>query len=391
MTSTEGRATNGPLTGVTVVELASIGPGPWAAMMLADMGAEVIRIDRPAHDGNFVPPKFDITRRGRQSVSLDLRTDDGLAAALRLVEHADILLEGNRPGVTERLGIGPDECLRRNPKLVYGRMTGWGQDGPLSQTAGHDATYLALTGVLHAIGPAGGPPVLPINLVGDYGGGGAFLVIGVLAAYINARSSGKGQVVDAAILDGALSLSAPLHGMLAAGLWKDERGTNLLDSGTPWYDVYSTSDGKHVVMGPLEPKFFDEFAHRIGTSITSKSRNDRANWSALREEWSEAFAAESRDHWQQAFEDTDACVAPVLSLREARNHPHLRARDNFIEIDGVQQPAPAPRFSETPSSVRSGPAPAGAHTREVLSHYGFQDDEIDALLQSNAAYQHTEE
>ncbi|GAA4491292.1 hypothetical protein GCM10023094_55590 [Rhodococcus olei] len=293
--------------------------------------------------------------------------------------------------MTERLGIGPDECLRRNPKLVYGRMTGWGQDGPLSQTAGHDATYLALTGALHAIGRADGPPVLPINLVGDYGGGGAFLVIGVLAAYINAQTTGRGQVVDAAILDGTLALSAPLHGMLAAGLWKDERGTNLLDSGRPWYDVYGTSDGKHVVIGPLEPQFFDEFAEQIGTSTTSKTRNDEASWPALRKEWSEAFAAQSRDHWQQTFEGTDACVAPILGLNEAPDHPHMRARDSFIEVDGVRQPAPAPRFSETPASVRSGPVPAGANTRAILSRFGFNDNEVDAMLQAKAAYQHTEE
>ncbi|MGY4101854.1 CaiB/BaiF CoA transferase family protein [Nocardia sp. R16R-3T] len=388
MTDTDSATGHGPLHGTIVVELASIGPGPWAAMMLADMGAEVIRIDRPAYRGNYVPARFDITRRGRKSIVLDLRTEQGRESALRIIERADILLEGNRPGVTERLGVGPVDCLHRNPRLVYGRMTGWGQDGPLAQTAGHDATYLALSGALHAIGRAGGPPVLPVNLLGDYGGGGAFLVIGVLAAHISARSTGRGQVVDAAILDGALALSAALHGMRAAGLWRDERGVNLLDSGRPWYDVYATADGGHLAVGPLEPQFFDEFARRIGSTVTSSSRDDESGWAALREEWRTIFASKTREQWQAIFADSDACVAPVLSLDEAPDHPHLRARDNFIEIAGVRQPAPAPRFAATPSRVRSAPVPSGTHTTEVLEQFGFTGPEIEALLRSEVAHQY---
>jgi alpha-methylacyl-CoA racemase len=376
----------GPLAGLRVVELASMGPGPFAAMLLADLGAEVIRVDRPTGaGGEAIPPELDALRRGRRSVVLDLRHPLAAGAVLDLVQRADVLIEGNRPGVTERLGIGPDECLARNPRLVYARMTGWGQDGPLSSTAGHDITYLALTGALHAMGRRGERPAVPLNLVGDFGGGSLYLVMGVLAAVFEAGRSGRGQVLDAAIIDGATSLTTVLHSMMAAGMWRDERGVNMLDTGTPWYDVYPTSDGKHVAVGAIEPQFYAELMTVLGLSADEARRRDPRQWPAIRTELTAAFASRSRDEWAAIFGSTDACVAPVLSLTEAKDHPQLATRGTFVEISGIPQPAPAPRFGRTPPPLPAPPAPVGANTRAALMEWGVHG--VPELLAAGAAIQ----
>ena len=375
----------GPLTGLKIVELAGIGPGPYAAMLLADMGAEVVRVERPGEGASGVPPLLDVSRRGRRSVVLDLRRPEGVQAVLALVESADVLIEGFRPGVTERLGLGPEDCWAVNPGLVYGRMTGWGQEGPLSASAGHDIGYIALTGALGAIGRPGEAPVPPLNLVGDFGGGSMFLVTGVLAALWEAQRSGRGQVVDAAIVDGASSLTALLHGMMAGGLWRDRRGANMLDGGLPWYDTYETSDGLHMAVGALEPKFYAEFASLLGLSQEVADRADPTTWPSLRQAIATAFASRTRQEWTDVFDGTDACVAPVLSLGEAADHPHLAARETFIEVGGVVQPAPAPRFSRTRNEHPAAPAAIGAHTREVLEAWGVQD--VDGLIAAGVAHQ----
>ncbi|MGX9885265.1 CaiB/BaiF CoA transferase family protein [Streptomyces sp. NPDC002276] len=356
---------HGPLSGVRVVELAGIGPGPFAAMLLADLGADVVRVDRPGGPGLGVAPEHDITNRNKRSVLVDLKAPDGAARVLDLVERADILIEGNRPGVTERLGVGPEACHARNPGLVYGRMTGWGQDGPLADRAGHDIAYIALTGTLGMIGSPGEPPPAPANLLGDYAGGSLYLVVGVLAALHHARVTGIGQVVDAAIVDGTAHLSAMIHGMLAAGGWQDRRAANLLDGGCPYYGTYETADGKHMAVGALEPRFYDEFTRLLDLTDFADARRDWTRWGELREAVATRFRSRTRDEWSAVFEDTDACVAPVLSLREAPKHPHLAARGTFTEHGGITQPAPAPRFSETPTSVRGGPALPGADTSDV--------------------------
>lgn len=374
----------GPLAGLRVLELAGIGPGPFAAMLLADLGAEVVRVDRP-DGGSVIPPELDALRRGRRSVILDLRSPGGRNAVLDLASHADVLIEGYRPGVAERLGVGPDDCWARNPRLVYGRMTGWGQHGPLAHSAGHDISYLAITGALHAIGRRGQPPTVPLNLLGDFGGGSLYLVIGILAAVFEAGRSSQGQVVDAAIVDGAASLTTIIHSLIAAGHWRDERGANLLDGGVPWYDVYQCADGDYLAVGPLEPTFYAEFMHLLGLEADESKRTDPAAWPALRERIARAFMHRDRAGWASVFEGTDACVAPVLSLTEAPHHPHNTARNVFIEVDGVTQPAPAPRFSRTPAAVRRGPVPPGTDTREVLTDWGVRD--VDDLLESGAARQ----
>jgi len=356
---------HGPLRGVRVVELAGIGPGPFAAMLLADLGADVVRVDRPGGPGLGVAPEHDITNRNKRSVLVDLKAPEGPARVLDLVERADILIEGNRPGVTERLGVGPEACHARNPRLVYGRMTGWGQDGPLADRAGHDIAYIALTGTLGMIGSPGEAPPAPANLLGDYAGGSLYLVVGVLAALHHARVTGIGQVVDAAIVDGTAHLSAMIHGMLAAGGWQDRRAANLLDGGCPYYGTYETADGKHMAVGALEPRFYDEFVQLLGLSDFADARRDWTRWGELREAVAARFRSRTRDEWTAVFEGTDACVAPVLSLREAPHHPHLAARGTFTEHGGITQPAPAPRFSETPTSVRGGPALPGADTSDV--------------------------
>ncbi|MEU3056468.1 CaiB/BaiF CoA transferase family protein [Streptomyces griseus] len=363
------RPEHGPLTGVRVVELAGIGPGPFAAMLLADLGADVVRVDRPGGAGLGIDPAYDLTNRNKRSVLLDLKSDEGPARVLDLVERADILIEGYRPGVAERLGVGPEPCLARNPKLVYGRMTGWGQDGPLAERAGHDIAYLALTGTLSMIGRPDEPPTVPANLVGDYAGGSLYLVVGVLAALQHARAHGEGQVVDAAIVDGAAHLASMIHGMLAAGSWQDRRGANLLDGGCPFYGTYATSDGGHMAVGPLEGQFYAEFAGLLGIADDFPDRWDLARWDELRAAVTERFLTRTRAEWTEVFAGTDACVAPVLSLTEAPHHPHLVARSTFVEHGGITQPAPAPRFSATPVSVRGGPARPGADTAAVAADW----------------------
>ncbi|WAJ43483.1 CaiB/BaiF CoA-transferase family protein [Mycobacterium sp. Aquia_216] len=356
----------GPLDGLRIIELAGIGPGPYAAMLLADLGADVVRVERPGPPASAVPPEQDVLRRNRRSIVVDLREPEGVATVLALTAKADVLLEGFRPGVTERLGLGPTDCWNVNPRLVYGRMTGWGQSGPLASAAGHDIGYIAVTGALAAIGRAGEAPVPPVNLVGDFGGGSTFLVIGVLAAVWEASRSGRGQIVDAAIVDGASSLTALLHGLMAAGQWVDRRGHNFLDSGVPWYDTYRTADDRWMAVGALEAKFYAQFTDLLGISDDLAERDDPSRWPQLREAIARAFATRTQDEWIAVFEGTDACVAPVLSLTEAAAHPHLAARDTFIEVGGVTQPAPAPRFSRTVPQAPTPPRPVGADTADVL-------------------------
>ncbi|MDX2827686.1 CaiB/BaiF CoA-transferase family protein, partial [Streptomyces ipomoeae] len=342
---------HGPLAGVRVVELAGIGPGPFAAMLLGDLGADVVRVDRPGGAGLAVNPLDDVTNRNKRSVIVDLKSPKGPDTVLDLVERADVLIEGYRPGVAERLGVGPETCHARNPGLVYGRMTGWGQQGPLAPRAGHDIAYIALTGTLGMIGTPGTPPMAPANLLGDYAGGSLYLVVGVLAALHHARATGAGQVVDAAIVDGTAHLSAMIHGMLAAGGWQDRRAANLLDGGCPFYGTYETADGQYVAVGALEQQFYDEFVDLLGIKGRAPARKDTAAWGELRETVAARFKTRTRDEWTAVFEGSDACVAPVLSLREAPHHPHLAARGTFTDFGGITQPAPAPRFSATHTSV----------------------------------------
>jgi alpha-methylacyl-CoA racemase len=375
----------GPLAGVRVVELAGIGPTPFAAMLLADLGADVIRVDRPGAGPLFGVAEADLLNRGRRSVAIDLKHADGPATVLRLVAAADVLVEGFRPGVAERLGLGPDECLRTNPRLVYGRMTGWGQEGPLAHSAGHDLGYIATTGVLNTLGRAGGPPQVPLNLLGDFGGGAMYLVTGVLAALLEARGSGRGQVVDAAIVDGTAHLASMIVGMRAAGHWQDQRGSNLLDTGAPFYDVYETSDGRHMALAALEPQFYDEFVARFGVEDLP-DRYDPAQWSELRERIAGRFAEQTQAEWTEVFDGTDACVAPVLTFDEAARSPHLAARRTYVDHHGVVQPAPAPRFSRTATGLGAPPAKAGGeHSRAALADWGV--DDVDALIDAGVVVQ----
>ncbi|MGI5421434.1 CaiB/BaiF CoA transferase family protein [Actinomadura luteofluorescens] len=378
---------NGPLSGVRVIELAGIGPGPFAAMLLADLGADVIRVDRASavRDGESTGGT-DFTNRGKRSIAIDLKSERGREVVLRLVERSDVLLEGFRPGVTERLGIGPDDCLARNPRLVYGRMTGWGQEGPLAHTAGHDVGYIAITGALHAIGRAGGPPQVPMNLLGDFAGGSMYLVTGVLAALLESRANGRGQVVDAAIVDGTAHLSTFIHGFLAGGIWEDRRGVNMLDTGAPWYDVYETSDGRHMAVGAIEPQFYAEFLRRLGLDGEDlPAQYDRDRWPAMRDRFAAAFRTRTRDEWAEVFVPSDACVAPVLSMTEAAEHPYNTSREVFPDLAGHRQPAPAPRFSRTPAETDGVPVLPGGQTRAVLDELGFDDAE--ALLKEGAVAQ----
>jgi alpha-methylacyl-CoA racemase len=372
---------SGPLTGLTVVEIAGIGPAPFAGMVLADLGATVVRVDRIGASSLPLPisPRHDLLGRGKRSIGVDLKQPRGAALVRTLAARAGVLIEGFRPGVAERLGIGPDDCHAVNPKLVYGRMTGWGQDGPLAPTAGHDLTYLARTGILHAIGPADAP-VPPINLLGDYGGGGMLLAAGVLAALWHAERTGTGQVVDAAIVDGAALLATQMFGMLHSGAWQDRRAANLLDGGAPFYGVYETADGKFLAVGPLERRFYAQFAERLGLDPhTTPAQLDAASWPRLRALIGARVATRTRDEWVALFEGSDACVAPVLTLAEAPTDPHNQARGAFVEVDGVTQPAPAPRFTGTPASTPVLPPPhPGEHTRELLAEYEIEDAE--ALL-----------
>ncbi|SCL28009.1 alpha-methylacyl-CoA racemase [Micromonospora rhizosphaerae] len=374
-------APTGPLTGVRVIELAGIGPGPFAAMMLADLGADVVRVDRTTPAG-FGSPPGDLLNRGRRSVAVDLKSAEGREVVLALVAGADALLEGFRPGVTERLGLGPADCLAVNPRLVYGRMTGWGQDGPLAPYAGHDIDYLALTGALHGIGRAGERPVPPMNLLGDFGGGGMMLALGVVAALYAVRAGAAGQVVDAAIVDGVSVLATQIHSLRQLGMWQDQRGVNLLDGGAPFYDTYECADGRYLAVGALEPRFYDELVRLTGFPLPGDEaldRTDPANWPALREAWGRLFRTRTRDEWTALLNESDACVAPVLDWREAPEHQHLAARGVFVEHDGVTQPAPAPRFSGTPTGVRRPPPRPGEHTDEVLAEAGLDAERIAAL------------
>lgn len=377
----------GPLAGFKVVELAGIGPGPHCAMLFSDMGAEVIRVDRTLPSGLGVPRPYgsDLLNRGRRSIAIDMKHPDGVMALLRLVEGADALIEPFRPGVAERLGIGPDACLARNPKLVYGRMTGWGQTGPLAHAAGHDINYIALSGALHGIGARGGPPVPPLNLVGDFGGGALYLAYGMLAAVFEAGRSGKGQVVDVSMVEGAASLMTGFFGLRGIGAWTDKRGDNIIDGGAHFYGVYETKDGKYISLGAIEPKFYNLMIELLGLESVDLSRQlDRADWQAMREKVAVAVLGKTRDEWCEIMEGTDVCFAPVLDMAEAPEHPHNKARGTFVEIDGFVQPGPAPKFSRTPPAIR-GPAPApGTHTRAVLADWGFGAEEIAALEVSGA-------
>jgi len=372
----------GPLTGIRVLEFEAIGPGPFCGMMLADMGADVLLVDRPADPqlGLGHDRWSDVLLRGRRSVTLDLKAADGAQTALLLAAKADAVIEGFRPGVMERLGLGPDVLLARNPRLVLGRMTGWGQDGPLAARAGHDIDYIALSGALHAIGRSGGPPVVPLNLVGDFGGGGMLLAFGIACALFEAQRSGRGQVVDAAMVEGAALLTSMFWGMQAAGRWSDVRGDNVLDSGAPWYDVYATSDGRYVAIGAIEPKFYAELLDGLGLDgQTLPSQHDRAGWPELRRRFAEGFRGKTRDEWCRIFEGTDACVAPVLTFGEAREHPHNVARGGHVAIAGIAQPAPAPRHSRTPGAIRGAPPERGAQGRAALADWGFSPAEIEIM------------
>lgn len=370
----------GPLAGIRILEFEAIGPAPFAGMLLADMGADVLLVDRPrASDLGLKRERwYDVMLRGKRSVTLDLKSPQGVQAALELIGQADALIEGFRPGVMERLGLGPHAALGKNPKLVYGRMTGWGQEGPLAPRAGHDINYIALAGVLQAFGRKGEAPVPPLNLVGDFGGGGMFLAFGVVSALLEAQRSGKGQVVDAAMVDGAALLAAMFSGFLAAEQWSEERGTNVLDTGAPWYDVYQTADGKYVAIGAIEDKFFAELGAKLKL-IDLPPQHDRSRWPQMRRRLAEAFRARTRDEWCRIFAGSDACFAPVLSWSEARQHEHSQARSAYIEVAGVQQPAPAPRFSRTVAEVRRPPPERGQGGAAALREWGFTDSQIESL------------
>lgn len=378
----------GPLNGIKVIEFAGIGPGPFCAMMLADMGAEVIRIDRKRqtpNDAEDAARKYDVTLRGRRNVALDLKNATGVDTALSLVQGADALIEGFRPGVMERLGLGPDACLARNPKLVYGRMTGWGQTGPLANLAGHDINYISLTGALHAIGTPDKCPVPPLNLVGDYGGGAVMLAFGIACALLEAARSGQGQVVDAAMTDGAALLCSVFYGMKAAGTLNNVRGTNLLDGGAHFYGTYECSDGRFISIAPIEPQFYAVLMERLGLDLAEyQPQMDAKGWPQLRERLASIFKTKPRDHWNSLLSDTDACFAPVLDWDEAPRHPHNKARETFVEVGGIVQPAPAPRFSRTPGAISAPPAPYGEQTEQVLKDYGYSAHQIAALRTSGA-------
>lgn len=376
----------GPLAGVKIVELTGIGPGPFAAMVLSDMGAEVVKVDRAQWAGmTQAPGGVSVMDRGRRSVAVDLKQPEGVETVLRLVEGADALIEGYRPGVAERLGVGPDVCLAHNPRLVYGRMTGWGQDGPLANAAGHDINYISIAGVLAHIGRAGGVPTPPLNLVGDFGGGGMLLAFGVVCGLLEARTSGQGQVVDAAMVDGAALLMAMIWGARGNGSWSDEVGTNLLDTGRAYYEVYETADGKFVSIGPIESQFYAEFLERVGLADEDlPAPNDPAGVDALKARFAAVFRAKTRDEWCAELEGTDVCFAPVLTMGEAAAHPHIRARETIIEHNGVLQPAPAPRFSRTPGEIRHPQARPGQHTDDILTDFGFTPEEIATLRTTGA-------
>jgi alpha-methylacyl-CoA racemase len=371
----------GPLEGVKIVELAGIGPGPFAGMLLSDMGADIVRIDRAqqVNPATFAGPNLEPLYRGRRSVGVDLKNPEGVETVLRLVERADALVEGYRPGVTERLGLGPDDCLARNPRLVYGRMTGWGQDGPMAQAAGHDINYIALAGALAHFGRAGDKPIPPINLVGDFGGGGMLLAFGVVCGILEAQRSGRGQVVDAAMVDGSALLMTMMWGFTKIGFWDEQRGVNLIDTGAPFYDTYETADGKFISLGALEGQFYAELIKRVGLDVDVSAQMDRTGWETLRDRFTALFKTKTRAEWDEILRGSDACYAPVLTMSEAVNDEHIKARNTIIERDGVAQPAPAPRFSRTaPEVERPAPWP-GQNTDEALAEWGFDAGEVTKL------------
>ncbi|MCB1704228.1 MAG: CoA transferase [Halioglobus sp.] len=382
----------GPLQGLTIIEIAGIGPGPFAAMSLADMGADVIRVERPggsmfaaAHN-----PRLDFLNRNKRCISIDLKHADGIDTVLALLEKADALLEGNRPGVMERLGLGPDVCLARNPALVYGRMTGWGQEGPMARAAGHDINYVALAGALHPMGRAGEKPAIPLNLVGDFGGGGLMLAYGMVCALLETKHSGVGQVVDAAMIDGAATLMASTFGAHQTGFWSDERGTNLLDSGAHFYEVYETADGKYISLGSIEPQFYAALLENLGEDATHfQNQFDMENWPAMKDQMSAVIKRKTRDEWDAIFDGVDVCYAPVLSMSEVRHHPHHQARGTFLDDGEVWQPAPAPRFSRTQAEVHCSAASIGEHSEDILREFGFSEEQIAARLESGAVHRHS--
>ena len=377
----------GPLSGLRIVEMSGIGPGPMCAMLLADLGADVIRLDRlqDSRLGMVKEARYNLLNRGRRSAAVDLKTPEGVETVLKLIDQADALVEGFRPGVMERLGLGPDVCFKRNPKLVFGRVTGWGQDGPLALAAGHDMNYIALTGALHSIGSKDGPPVPPLNLVGDFGGGALYIAFGIVCAIVEAAKSGQGQIVDAAMTDGASSLMTAIYGLKAQGMFGAGRGSNVLDSGAHFYQVYETEDGQYISLAPIERKFYEELLERVG--FDKQKFDDQWNpdgWTASRDDMQEVFKTKTRDEWCEVLEGTDVCFAPVLSLDEAPDHPHNKARETFVEVEGVTQPAPAPRFSRTPGKIQRPPPKAGENTDEVLADWGFAADELGRLRQAGA-------
>jgi alpha-methylacyl-CoA racemase len=382
----------GPLKGQTIIEIAGIGPGPFAAMLLADMGANVIRVERPG--GSMFTAtqntKLDFLNRNKRCISINLKNPDGVDTVLTLLEQADALLEGNRPGVMERLGLGPDICLTRNPALVYGRMTGWGQEGPMAREVGHDINYIALSGALHPIGRAGEKPAIPLNLVGDFGGGGLMLAYGMVCAMLEAKVSGEGQVVDAAMIDGAAALMASTFAANQVGFWSDERGTNLLDSGSHFYEVYETADGKYISLGSIEPQFYAALLEKLGDDAQHfENQFDMENWPAMKERMTAIIKCKTRDEWDAVFAGADVCYAPVLSMGEVRHHPHHQARGTFVDDGEVWQPAPAPRFSRTPGEIRSSAAEIGEHSLEILREFGFDDKQIAAHVNSGAVHTNT--
>ena len=381
----------GPLTGIRILELAGIGPGPFAAMMLSDMGADVLRVDRAAAVRDPIPaePHADILNRGRRSIALDLKHPDAVATALRLIEQADALIEGFRPGVMERLGLSPEVCLERNPRLVYGRITGWGQEGPLAHAAGHDINYIALAGSLEPLGRKGGPPTPPLNLVGDFGGGGMLLAFGVACALVERGASGRGQVVDAAMVDGAATLMTMIHRMRQLGMWRDERGTNMLDTGAHFYDTFETADGRYVAIGSIEPQFYAELLEKTGLAGSEAGADlprqlDRDQWPAMKQRLAAIFKSKTRDAWCEIMEGSDVCFAPVLTMEEAPRHPHIAARETFVTVAGRVQPAPSPRFSRTRPAIQRPPPQAGEHTDEALADWGLAAEEIRKLREAGA-------
>lgn len=374
----------GPLSGLKIIEIAGIGPGPFTGMLFADMGAEVISIHRRSSGGDEKSSAHNISERGKRPIALNLKSPEGVETVLKLIESADAIFEGFRPGVMERLGLGPDVCLARNPKIVFGRMTGWGQDGPMAQAAGHDINYISLSGALHAVGRKGEKPQAPLNLVGDFGGGGMYLAFGVSCAIIEAQKSGKGQVVDVSMVEGSASLMSMMYSFKAMGIWSDKRGENLLDTGAHFYDTYETKDGKYVSIGSIEPQFYALLVEKAELDKKFLAQMDPTQWDSLRDDLSEVFKQKTRDEWCEIMEGTDVCFAPVLSMWEVQDHPHNKARESFIDINGVTQPAPAPKFSRTQAATPKGPMPAGSATNDVLKDFGFSDSDIETLKDKGA-------